>query len=356
MSATTDPRQGKTLVLCPIGLGNFIMATPALKSLSDALGKDRVSLLALKPGISEMALASGLFENVFTWDPDSQGLNKGLSLLQTIRRSRFTHSLALFPTSHWKFTMFHRVIGANIRHGFEYPNQKFPQWVQHHSKSLMDTHDTIQNLQLVEAFLGTTLQNPARPFFPMVPKAPANFPAAPFFTCHPGSSAERGMAEKRLPPESFSVLINHIHQQTGLRCVLVGGPEEKDLRAQVAKGCPDSLLEVETRSLVETAHVLKIGRFFLGNDSGLMHLAEALGVRCAAFFGPTDEKRTGPFGYWETVNGASRHLILRKAGTDPVWTLQTVGKNPPLTHKGESPWNLDLAKAWEQLRGWINSL
>ena len=137
------------------------MATPALKALSNALGVDQLSLLALKPGITDMAQASGLFRNIFTWDPDSEGLGKGFSLLSSLRGKKFTHSLALFPTSHWKFTAFHRLIAADFRMGFAYPNQSAPEWVQHRSLPLIDTHDTLQNLRLVEAFLGRKPSNGA---------------------------------------------------------------------------------------------------------------------------------------------------------------------------------------------------
>ncbi len=331
------------------------MATPALKALSNALGVDRLSLLALKPGITDMAQASGLFQNVFTWDPDSEGLDKGFSLLNSLRGKKFTHSLALFPTSHWKFTVFHRLIGADFRMGFAYPNQSAPEWVQHRSLPLTDTHDTVQNLRLVEAFLGAHTKNPVDPFFPQTPKTPAGIPSTPFFTCHPGSSAERGMAEKRLPPEHFSFLIQRVYRETGMHCVLVGGPEEKELRTVVAAGCPEAITHVDMRSLVETAGVLQASKFFLGNDSGLMHLADAVGMRCVAFFGPTDEKRTGPFGYWQHINGSPRHLILRREGKPPVWTLETVGSNPPLKN-GSASWNLDLDDTWGKLNGWITAL
>ena len=176
-----NPRQGKTLVLCPIGLGNFIMATPALKALSDAVGKDRVSLLALKSGIGDMARASNLFGRVFEWDPDGEGLGKGISLLREVRAEKFTHSVALFPASHWKFTAFHRLAGSAFRMGFAYPNQKAPEWIQHISLPLTDTHDTLQNLKLVETFLGTAIQNATDPFFPSDVKSPERLPSMPFF-------------------------------------------------------------------------------------------------------------------------------------------------------------------------------
>jgi ADP-heptose:LPS heptosyltransferase len=356
-----DPRAGHTLVLCPIGIGNFLMATPALRVLSAALGPERVSFLALKSGIGAMARESGFFGKVFTWDPDREGLLKGVKLLSEIRGTGFTHSLALFPTSHWKFSLFHFLAGADFRVGFRYPHQRVPEWVQHHSIPLERMHDTPQNVRLVEAFLRDVVVDPGEPFLPFAPAIPAGLPPEPFFACHPGSSAERGMAEKRLPPDAFATLIRRVHRETGWRCALVGGPEEHALRAAVAMDCKDALVSVETRSLEETAGVLRAARFFLGNDSGLMHVAAAAGTRCAAYFGPTDETRTGPYGYREysgnPAHRVPRHLILRREGSVPLWTIDTVGVNPVIERtEALARWNLDLPVAWEQLREWVGNL
>jgi heptosyltransferase-3 len=358
-----DPRQGHTLVLCPIGIGNFIMATPALKALSAALGPDRLSFLALKGGIGAMARESGLFGKVFTWDPDREGFGKGLSLLSEIRLSGISHSLALFPASHWKFSLFHFAAGAEFRAGFRYPHQRLPEWVQHHSLPLERVHDTPQNVRLAEAFLRDVIVDPGEPFLPFAPALPAGLPPGPYFACHPGSSAERGMVEKRLPPDAFGALIRRIHHETGWPCVLIGGPEEHALRAAVAMDCREALATVETRSLAETAGLLRGARFLLGNDSGMMHVAAAAGTPCAAWFGPTDERRTGPYGYWEKradktgKGGAPRHLILRRPGSEPAWTIDTVGANPPIDRAtAMARWNLDLPATWETLRAWIASL
>ena len=123
-----------------------------------------------------------------------------------------------------------------------------------------------------------------------------------YFVCHPGSSAERGMEEKRLPPEIFASLIASIHREFGLTALLIGGPEESALRAQHPRpGAGDACREAPSGSLAEVAGQIAGSRFFLGNDSGLMHVAAALGKRCAAFFGPTDERRTGPYGWNESL-------------------------------------------------------
>ena len=46
-------------------------------------------------------------------------------------------------------------------------------------------------------------------------------------------------------------------------------------------------------SLAETAAILEMSSLFIGNDGGLVHLARALEVPLAAFYGPVPQKFTG---------------------------------------------------------------
>src|SRR5690606_25641025 len=101
---------------------------------------------------------------VYAWDPDRQGIARGLALLSELRRAKLTHSLALFPTSHWKFSLFHQLAGVGFRTGFRYPHQRLPDWVQHHSLLLTRVHDTEQNLRLAGAFLRDPVEHPGEPF------------------------------------------------------------------------------------------------------------------------------------------------------------------------------------------------
>ena len=353
MALNHRPRQGRILVLLPVGLGNLIMTTPALRALSRGVGAENVDVLALKPSTAAMTRSSGLFSETFAWDPDTEGLGRGIALLRKLRSARFSHSLALFPSATRKASVYQLAIGAADRLGFDYPNGSLPRTVQHRSIPLEDTHDVYQNLRLVAAFLGQPLKDAVQPFFPIRAEAPADLPAGPYFACHPGSSVERGMGLKRLPAPLTAELIAGLSAMTGCSCVLVGGPEEAALREEVAAGCRGAIVDVAIRSLEETVGVLSRARFFFGNDSGLMHLAAAVGTRCAAFFGPTDERRTGPFGWWENDDGVPRHLILRRPGTHPVWTLQTIGHNPPLGPQEGAQWTVDVSWALGELRRWF---
>ena len=49
-------------------------------------------------------------------------------------------------------------------------------------------------------------------------------------------------------------------------------------------------------TLLQLASVMEGCRFFIGNDSGISHLAAALGLPTVAIFGPTDQRVWSPRG------------------------------------------------------------
>lgn len=65
-------------------------------------------------------------------------------------------------------------------------------------------------------------------------------------------------------------------------------------------------------SLMETAAVLERLHLFVTNDTGLMHLACAVGVPVAALFGPTvEEFGFSPFGPPESARVVSKNMPCR---------------------------------------------
>ena len=82
----------------------------------------------------------------------------------------------------------------------------------------------------------------------------------------------------------------------GARVFWLGAPGERPVGERAA-----GLMRHPSRNLVgelslpEVAAFLRASDLFVGNDSGLMHMAAAAGTRTAAVFGPTDPKRTGPY-------------------------------------------------------------
>ncbi len=98
-------------------------------------------------------------------------------------------------------------------------------------------------------------------------------------------------ATKRWPVESFAQLAQRFQRETNGHVLLVGGPGEDDLVAAVRAACDTPPHERSGRQdLSELAAVLAQCLLFVGNDSGLMHLAEAVDTPTLAVFGPTSRE------------------------------------------------------------------
>jgi heptosyltransferase-3 len=80
--------------------------------------------------------------------------------------------------------------------------------------------------------------------------------------------------------------------------VVFGGPGavERTLAAPLLAALPEAVDLVGRLSLPEVAACLARAALFVGNDSGLMHLAAAAGAPTLGLFGPTDATEYGPAG------------------------------------------------------------
>jgi len=96
------------------------------------------------------------------------------------------------------------------------------------------------------------------------------------------------------------------------RVLLVGDGADREYTAPIARALGERCLDMAgTPSLTETAAHIARCRVFVGNDSGLMHLAEAVGVPVVALFGPTVEA----FGYYPSL--AQSRTIERRIACRP---------------------------------------
>ena len=124
---------------------------------------------------------------------------------------------------------------------------------------------------------------------------------------HPGS----GSRKKVWPPDRFLDLVRVLKKRSASRLIVVLGPAEgpeirKAFEAQDA-GAP---ILVKGLSLIQLASVMEGARLCIGNDSGISHLAAALGVPTVAIFGPTDPKVWSP-------RGKKVAVVYRKSHCSP---------------------------------------
>jgi lipopolysaccharide heptosyltransferase II len=108
---------------------------------------------------------------------------------------------------------------------------------------------------------------------------------------------------KRWPAEYFAELVRHLAQKfSDARFAILGGMEDESLGGVVACVSPKRCLNLcGQTSLLEMVEWLRLCDLMITNDTGPMHVAAALGKPLVALFGPTEPRRTGPYGHLKDV-------------------------------------------------------
>ncbi len=126
-------------------------------------------------------------------------------------------------------------------------------------------------------------------------------------------------AGKTWPAERFAVLAAELLAPGGPmangRLLLLGGPSDRFAAEAVRRVIPRArLVDAVGRVDLLTAYaLLKHARLFIGNDSGLMHLAAAAGAPTLGLFGPSDERLYAPWGPRARVLRGPRDFATFKA-------------------------------------------
>jgi ADP-heptose:LPS heptosyltransferase len=110
---------------------------------------------------------------------------------------------------------------------------------------------------------------------------------------HPGS----GSKKKVWPLERFLNLAQTLQDHLGSRILIVLGPAEgPEVQKAFQEMGPPSPILAKGLTLLQLASVMEGCWFFIGNDSGISHMAAALGLPTIVIFGPTDQRVWSPRG------------------------------------------------------------
>ena len=111
---------------------------------------------------------------------------------------------------------------------------------------------------------------------------------------HPGTGAFG--PGRRWYPESFAAVARELARRIDAPIVLVGGPDEEGLARSIGERAGRPMLNLAGRTTVgQLGAVLRRCRLFIGSDSGVMHVAAAVGTPLVAVFGPSNERAWGPW-------------------------------------------------------------
>jgi len=126
----------------------------------------------------------------------------------------------------------------------------------------------------------------------------------PILGIHLGSGSRR----KNWPPDRFAAVARYWVEQRAGNVLLTVGPADGDALAafRSAYWKDDAVFILENEPLPHVAAVLERCDLFVGNDSGITHIAAAVRIPTLALFGPTDPNVWAP--------RAPRVVVLRAEG------------------------------------------
>lgn len=304
----TEPRE-RILVLRYRFIGDTVLTIPFLRNLRRAKPDAFIAWL-VAPGSSDVVADCPYVDELIYWDPetihaDSRGAHRTLgakvSFIRALRARRFDTAYVLKRSL--SSALLASLSGARRRIGFATEGRGLLLTTRVPYRH--DRHE-VQNFLDVLRADGIPIADDHLELWSSPAEATAAdaflannriSDAQPFAILHPFSAVE----QRGWPYENFAELATRL-TGLGLRVVLVGGPGD------VSRFEPnrhlfgaDVILAIGACSLRVTVSLLRRASLFVGNDSGIMHLAAAAGTPLVALFGPQSPVKFGPWSRAATV-------------------------------------------------------
>lgn len=274
----------------PNHLGDVLMSIPALQRLAQRYAGSRVD--AWCPEHLASVLESARL------DVNVVAFRRTRSLWLTARRiRRYHYERAYLFTPSFSTAAVARLAGIPERRGTPTDRRRWLLSDAEVSRERPGEHRASFYMRLVDPASDGEL--------PAAPRVVVRRPAAeefaqlvdeslqgPVLGLLPGSNA----AARRWPVGNFSALAGLLAGEVG-SVLVFGGAGERALTARVAAGAGEGGVDLGGRtSLPVLAAGLSICDLVVGNDTGPLHLAAAVGAPVLGLFGSSDPRRTAPLG------------------------------------------------------------
>ncbi len=283
------PELKKILILRFSSMGDVILTLPILKLLREHFPLSTIEFLTKQPYAPLMERCSGLDRVVVVTRQDSLG-----TLIRRVKQEKYDCVLDL--QGNWKSRVLSWSSGAKFR--AQYPRQSLARrWLSWQKLFQAKGADpvalryaaTLKKIGVKASFLdvqekGTSLevsrqdQAEARTLFKI-----NGVKGGKVLVLAPGAK----WPVKRWPAEYFSE-VARAYREKGWNVVVVGSEEERGLAARVCGQAGAFMVNLAGQTpLPLLAAVLQKAKLGVSNDSGIMHLALAVGTPTVALFGPT---------------------------------------------------------------------
>ena len=280
----TDFPGGRILVIRPGGIGDAVLLLPMLTALRQAVPDSPVDVLCEARNAPFFGLCPQI-DRILVYDAHPFAALRGL------RRGRYAAVLDTEQFHHFS-GVFSSLTHAPLRIGFNVNPSRLGICTHCVNYDLGGAEDA-QFGRLLSAALGREVVLPPRTELLSRERLPSPPPELPgrFVLLHAGGS----VPAKRWPAERYAELARTLFERHGLPVVLAGSEADAAFAARIADHAGKAVLNrCGQFCLPETAALCAQAEFLVGPDSGLAHLAVALGTPAVVLFGPSDPAKWGP--------------------------------------------------------------
>ena len=284
----------KLLIRATNWVGDAIMALPALRAVRTRFPDAEIAILA-RPYVAELYREQQLCNQLMVYDP--QGAHAGFSgrecLAAELRAQRFDVALLLQNAFDAAWLAWRAGIAERIGYARDARSFLLTHTVPVPRPGEIPAHEKFYYLELLHR-VGWLAALPEESFISL-PVTEHHRRRAAETLLHAGArphalrlaigaGASYGSA-KCWPPERFAELANRLQLQTGADVILFGTPAEISVANAIASGMRRNPINLTGKTAIaDLPALLSQCHFFIGNDSGAMHVAAAVGLPVVAIF------------------------------------------------------------------------
>ncbi len=293
----------KILIISIQGIGDWLLFTPCLQVIRAGFPKAKVYLLINYSGKGIVVRNEYIDEIIYY----KNGVWKNLSLLVRLFKIHFDLTICAYPSGKGS-AIIALLSRAWLRCGHEYTYiKKIPFLFNSKVKVNKIKHavemnrDLMEKLGLEKDAIGKTLniflKTQEEDFAKKVLVSKKKTDSELLIGMHITYTEEK--KGKCWPIDNFISLINKLAEKFSANILLFGSKAEISIIDFAEKDIlyPQKIINFIGKTTIrETAALINRCNLFIGNDSGLIHIAAACGVPIVIVFGPTDERIYAPYG------------------------------------------------------------
>jgi len=294
----------KIMVRATNWVGDAIMALPALRSIRKHFLEAHISIVA-RPYVADIYREQQVSDELIPYDPKAEhrGWSGRQTLVAELRARKFDLAILLQNAFDAAWLAWRAQIPQRIGYARDGRSLLLTKAIKVPKPGEIPSHEKFYYLELLRRAGWIDQLTDEAHITLLVPEANRRHAMQTIVEAGArpnamriavGAGASYGSA-KCWPPDRFAAALNNLLARNDADVILFGTPGETPVSSAIAGALrrPPINLTGKT-SIAELPGLLSQCHLFLGNDSGAMHVAAAVGLPIVAIFGPTDPDGTAP--------------------------------------------------------------